>query len=63
MTDPISRIISLIFRAQGEMTMDELWSPGAEEKMYAKVHEAVSLEVEQWFRAKWEIAKLEALGK
>ena len=61
MTDPISRIISLIFRAQGEMTMDELSSPGSEARVYAKVQEAVGLEMEQWFHAKWEAAKLEAL--
>jgi len=58
MTDPIERIISIIFRAQGEMTMDDLCSPGSEHRVYCKVMEQVGQEVDQWFRAKYELMRL-----
>ena len=59
MTDPISRIISIIFRAQGKMTMDDLCSPGSEQRVYEACHEQLDKEVEDWFMAKWKLRELE----
>lgn len=59
MTDPIDRIIEIIFRAQGGMTLDSLCTPGAKTRLRRRCEEELEREVEAWFQAKWKLAELE----
>lgn len=58
--DPIDRLIALVFDAQGEMTMNELCGPGANEEVRRRAGEQIEAEFEKWFKAKVKLRHLEA---
>ena len=58
-TDPIARIVDLVFDAQKDMTLTELWDPGIREIVASRVSEGITAEFERWHEAKCEITRLE----
>lgn len=58
-TDPIDRIIKLVFEAQAGMTMNEFCLPGCRDEVRRRVGQQIEIEFEQWFQAKVELLHLD----
>ena len=58
-SDPIDRIVGMVFDAQGDMTLNELCLPGIRDFIAQKVSEGITAEFEDWHNATCEITRLE----
>jgi len=59
MTDPVDRIIDIVFRAQGELTLNELRTPHVQFLVAKKARDDLCNEFVKWFRAKMKLNKLQ----